>query len=158
MLEAAMMLPILFLLLFGMVELARIGYTYFTIHKMLYSLARYVGTQQGVNFCDDADPILTAAKNLAVTGTADGSADPLVGGLTAEMISVRVERFYADTEELNECLCDITGCDASQGAVGPDFIVVSIPDGYPIRFSVPFMAQLDPIPLRPMVRLPFGGV
>lgn len=153
-----MMLPVLFLLLFGMVELAKIGYTYFTIHKMLYTLARFVGTQQGVNFCDDSDPLLVAAKNLAVTGTADGSADPLVGGLTAEMISVRIERYSPETEEVIECLCDVTGCDLSQGGLGPDYIVVSIPDGYPIRFSVPFMAQLDPIPLRPMVRLPFGGL
>jgi len=157
MLEAALFLPVLFLLLFGMVELAKIGYTYFVIHKILYTIARYVGAQQGVNFCDEADPTITAAINLGLTGTVDGSADPLVSDLRAEMIQVRAEKYTPETGELGACPCEASGCDAAQGAVGPDYIVVSIPDGYPIQFSVPFMAQLEPIPLRPTVRLPFGG-
>ena len=51
-LEAGMWLPIMVLLLYGTVELARVSYTYYTLHKMLYTLARLVGTQQGVNFCE----------------------------------------------------------------------------------------------------------
>src|SRR5690349_17905832 len=54
-LETALYLPILFLLLFGTVELAKITYTYYTLQKIMASVARYAGTQQGVNFCDAGD-------------------------------------------------------------------------------------------------------
>ena len=36
------------------------------------------------------------------------------------------------------------------------YIVVSIPDGYSIQLVFPFF-QVDPIPLRPQVRVPYGG-
>ena len=50
-----MFVPLLVLLLMGMTELARLTYTYYTLHKILYNLARYVGTQQGVDFCGGSD-------------------------------------------------------------------------------------------------------
>ncbi len=68
-LETVMVLPFLLVLLLGTVEIAKITYTYYTLHKMLYSLARYLGTQQGTNFCDPSDPNIVAAKNFALTGT-----------------------------------------------------------------------------------------
>jgi hypothetical protein len=145
------------LLLFGMVEFARLGYTYFAVQKILYSLARFAGTSQGVNFCDDADPMVLAAKNYALTGTTDASSPALIADLTADMIQVRVEKYNADTQELLQCACEITGCDAQQGAAGPDYIVVTIPNGYPVQLAIPFMPHLDPIPLRPQIRLPYGG-
>ena len=55
MLETAMYLPILVALLTGIIELARVSYTYYTLHKILYAVGRYVGTQQGVNFCDGTE-------------------------------------------------------------------------------------------------------
>ncbi|MBI4873204.1 MAG: pilus assembly protein, partial [Acidobacteria bacterium] len=91
-LETAMYLPMLFILLVGMVEIARVTYTYHTLQKMLYTVARYVGTQQAVNFCDTTDASLAAAKNLALTGSTDGTADPLVPNLTIDQIDVRLER------------------------------------------------------------------
>ncbi len=155
-LETAMYLPVLFILLFGMVELARITYTYYTIQKILYTLARLAGTQQAVNFCDDSDAAVTAAKNFALTGTSDGSADPLVPNLTVDQIKVRIERLNRDTQELVECECSISGCDASQGGGSPDFVVVTIPDGYRVRPVIPFMS-IDEFPLRPRIRVPYGG-
>jgi Flp pilus assembly protein TadG len=155
--EAALMIPILFLLLVGMTELARVGYTYFVLQKILYSLGRFVGTQQGVNFCDEADPAIVAAKNFALTGTTDASTDPLIANLTADMIQVRVEKYSSDSADLSVCACEATGCDTAQGAQGPDFVVVSLPDGYSMQLSIPFMAQLQPFLLRPHVRLPYGG-
>ncbi len=156
-LEAALFVPILFLLLMGAVELARVGYTYFVLQKVIYSLARYLGTQQGVNFCDDADASIVAAKNFALTGTTDGSADSILPNLSADMISVRAEKSLADSDAPSLCTCDASGCDAAQGATGPDFLVVSITDGYSMRLGIPFMAQADSFLLRPQVRVPFGG-
>ncbi len=57
-LEAALFVPIIFALFIGMEELARVTYNYYMIQKTLAGLARYLGTQQGVNFCNGADPIL----------------------------------------------------------------------------------------------------
>ena len=37
-LESVLFLPIMFMLLFGMVEVARITWTYFTLQKILYAL------------------------------------------------------------------------------------------------------------------------
>jgi hypothetical protein len=155
-LESILFLPVLFLLLFGMIEFARISYTYYTLHKMMYALARYLGTQQGVNFCDEADPAVVAAKAYALTGTTDSTAVSQLPSLTASMIQIRIERYDAGTGEISECACSITGCDAGVGGLPPDFIVVSIPDGYMVQPRFPYI-QVDPILLRPQVRMPFGG-
>jgi hypothetical protein len=155
-LEAALFVPLMFLLLMGMVELARITYTYFTLEKMLFNLARYVGTQQGVNFCDEADPVVTAAKTYALTGTTDPAAELLLPSLTAEMIQIRIERLDALTGELQQCGCAIPGCDAAAGGLAPDFITISIPEGYPVTPRIPFLMG-NAIPLKPHVRLPYGG-
>jgi Flp pilus assembly protein TadG len=155
-LEMAMFMPLLILLLMGMTELARVTYTYYTLHKIIYNLARYVGTQQGVNFCDDADSIITAAKNFAISGSTDTSNTSILANLTPDMIQVRLERYSAGTQEIGECACSITGCDLGAGGQSPDFIVVSIPDGYSIRPIIPYLAN-DPILFKPRVRVPFGG-
>ncbi len=155
MLEAAMYVPLLLLLLLGMIEMGRVAYTYHTLHKTLFTLARYVGTQQGVDFCAEDDPTLTAALNYALTGALDDSAEPYLTGLTADMIQVRIER-VDDQGERAECECSVEGCSLADGGLSPDYIVVSIPDGYPIRLNIPSLL-LDPIPLKPVVRVPFGG-
>lgn len=152
-----MFTPLLLMLILGTAEIGRVTYTYAALHKALYGLARYVGTQQGVNFCDESDPTLVAAKNLAVTGTLDASAQPAIAGLTVDMIQVRPERYNAATGELGACDCSVSGCDASQGGLPPDFITVSLVDGYPIR-PVFLGLSVDPIQLRPHVRVPFGGL
>lgn len=156
MLETAMFLPIVLLLLLGMIELARISYTYYTLHKILYTVARYIGTQQGVNFCDDTAGTIEAAKNFALTGTTDGSQDPIVADLTADQIDIRIERVSPDSEEITECACAAPGCDTANGGQGPDFLVVSIPEGYPVTLRIPQL-PFDPILLRPRIRVPFQG-
>ena len=50
----------------------------------------------------------------------------------------------------------MTGCDTANGGGSPDFVVVSIPNGYEVNPRIPFLT-LDPILLRPMVRVPYGG-
>jgi len=151
-----MYLPILFLLLLGMIEIARVGYTYYAVQKLLLSVGRIAGTQTGVNFCDDGDTNIEAAKNLALTGTADGSGTPFIGGITIDQIQVRIERFDATAGEIGECECSATGCDTANGGRGPDYVVVSIPEGFALTLRIPAM-PLDPIVLRPRVRVPFLG-
>lgn len=151
-----MFLPVVALLLWGMVELGRIAYTYYTVQKVLYSIARSLGTRQAVNFCDLADPAVLAAKNYALTGTIDGSGTSLLPALTADMIQVAARKVDPGTGQLGDCACAVTGCDAAAGGAGPDFVLVNIPAGYLVRPRIPFM-QLDAIPLKPQVLVPFGG-
>ncbi len=159
-LETAMYMPVLILLFVGMVEIARITYTYYAIQRILTGLARYVGTQQAVNFCDDNDASVVAAKSFALTGTPGGDASAsgplIVRGLTADLIRVRLERYDVNSQTLVECDCSETGCDASVGGTAPDFIVVYLPNGYTVRPAIPGVA-VDPFPLRPRVRVPYGG-
>ena len=154
-LETAMFVPVLMLLLVGMAELARVTYTYYTLHKTLYTLARYLGTRQGANLCDDGDAEVASAKEYALTGATDGTGNSFLPGLTSDMLRVRVERTAGDTE-IGECECSVTGCDAGAGGRPPDFIVVSIPDGYAFRLTFPYMGS-ETVLLRPTVRVPFGG-
>jgi len=155
-LETAMFVPVLLLLLIGMIELARVTYIYYTLHKTMYTLVRYLGTRQGANLCDAGDAEVAAAKEYALTGATDGSAEPFLSGLSSEMISIQVERYSAENGALGECECSLAGCDASAGGRPPDFIVVSIPDGYSVALSFPYLVT-EPILLRPSVRVPFGG-
>jgi hypothetical protein len=154
--EAAMLIPVMIYLFLGIVEFARVGYTYFTAQKMLYTFARYVGTQQGVNLCDVSDQGVIQAKNLAITGTTDNSQDPIIPGLSADSITLRVERLDPDSGEVTECDCSATGCDAGQGGRAPDFISARFSSGVSVQLRIPLLPT-DPIILRPQVRVPYGG-
>lgn len=156
-LETAMWFPLLLLLLYGLVEFGRVSYTYFALQKALYSVARYAGSTPGINLCDEADSNLQAAKNLALRGTPDESVEPLIQGLEPEMIEVRIERYNSDTGELEQCECSESGCDAAAGGIAPDYLVVSIPDGFAFQLTIPAF-PIDPILLRPVVRVPHGGI
>lgn len=153
-LETAMFIPVLLLLLVGMVELGRITFTYFSLHKALYAAGRFLGTQPGINFCDGEDATVVAAKNFALTGGPNN--EPNINGLTADRIQIRLERYSAESQELVECECSIEGCDAAAGGRGPDYIVVSIPDGYSVRPAIPFLSSTE-ILFRPRVRVPVGA-
>ena len=153
-LESALLLPVLLVMLLGMVEVARVTLVFFSLQKILYTAARWAGTQQGINFCDDTDAILAAARNYAISGSTDTSGQPYLPNLTPEMIQFRIERVNTDTSTLDQCDCSITGCDTAVGGRSPDFLVVSMPDGYPVRLMIPGLPT-DPIPLRPQVRIPF---
>jgi hypothetical protein len=154
--ESVMMMPLLLSLLIGTVELARVFYTYYTLEKVMYDLARYLGTQQGVNFCDPADASITAAENYALTGSTLSAQDPVVPGLTPAMFQIAIERYDPASQAMIPCDCSATGCDASQGGLPPNYIQVSLTDGYSVR---PFFwgFTIDPFPLRPTVLVPYGG-
>jgi hypothetical protein len=147
-LEAALILPLLLVLFMGMVEIAKVTYVYYTIQRTLHAIARQVGTAQGADLCNQDDEAITAAKNFVLTGTSDGSAESFLPALTAGMIHVEIERYDADTQQLGQ------SDDCSLGP--PDFVVVSIPNGYTVQPVIPFLLT-DAIPLRPVVRVPYGG-
>lgn len=155
--ETILFLPLLLLLLMGTVELGRLTYTYYSIYKTLYTLARQAGTAQGANFCDGEDAVLQAVRNFVLTGAEDGGGDPLIRELTPDRVQIRIERYNPETGELVECSCGVPGCDTGNGGLAPDYLVVTLPDGYPFQLRIPYL-NLSPILLRPQVRVPFGGL
>jgi hypothetical protein len=154
-LEAVLWLPFILLLLVGMVQFGKITYVYFEVKKALYTAGRYIATQQGVNFCNTTgDATVQAGLAFALTGTSDGSAESHLPALTADMIQVTPECVDASTGEIGTC--NTTGCDGAAGGPRPDFVVLSISEGYTVSPRIPYML-IDPILLRPQVRVPFGG-
>ena len=152
-LEAALWIPVMLLLLVGMVQIGKITYLYYSIKKSVYSAARYISLQPGINFCDLAnDPNVAAGIQLAVTGTTDGSAAPLIANLTTDLFQVTAQCVDATTGAPGPC------GDAGCPTIGtrPDYILVSMPTGYQVTPRIPFI-QLNPIQLRPFVLVPFGG-
>lgn len=155
-LESLLIMPPLLMLFIGMIELAKISYTYYALQKILANFAKYAGTRQGVNFCDGGDASVVAARNWALTASNDGTADPLVPNLTPDRLLVALERVDPDSGDISDCDCSSSGCDIATGGRPPDFVVTSIADGYSVRIALPFIS-LDPIILRPQVRMPYRG-
>ena len=155
-LEAAMFIPVLLTLFVALEQIGKLTYTYYTLKKILYNAARYIGTSNGVNFCDAGDPNIVAGLNFALTGTTDGTGPPLINGLTADMLLVGYERYDPVGQIVTPCDCSVAGCDEAAGGGSPDYITVSIPDGFMVTPNIPFLT-VQPIPLRPQVKVPYGG-
>jgi hypothetical protein len=118
-------------------------------------VASYLAVQNGVNFCPDAgDPALTAAIQFALTGSTDGSGPPAILDLTADMIAVTTQCIDPVTLTLGDCA--VSGCGTPVGAQRPDFITVSIPNGYLVQPRIPYIL-VDPIPLKPKAVMAYGG-
>lgn len=156
-LEAALLIPLLIYLLIGMVEFARVGWTYFTLQKILYNYARFAGTRPGINLCDETDTQLTQAKTFAITGGLDASGDPILPNLTADTLQLRLERVDSTTGDVEECGCSADACDVAGGGRGPDFIGARLTDGYSVTLRIPLLST-DPIILRPQARVPYGSL
>jgi hypothetical protein len=153
--EVAMWLPFLFLLIGGIIQFGKITYTYYSLQKTVTTIASYLAVQNGVNFCPDAgDPAVTAAIEFGLTGTTDGSGTPYIEGLTADMISVTTQCIDPVTLTLGDC--SVSGCSTPVGAQRPDFLTVSLPNGYVIQPRIPYML-VDPIPLKPKATVAYGG-
>ena len=155
-LESVMLIPVVLALLIGTAQLGKLSYTYYMLQKTMFNLARYLGTQQGVNFCDDQDSSVQAAINYALTGQTDTSDNPVITGLTPNMFHVRLERYDPVAQALVECDCSATGCDPTQGGLPPGFIAVSLVDGYPVH-PVFWGFSVSEFALRPAIRVPYAG-
>jgi hypothetical protein len=153
--ELALWLPVLFLLIGGVIQFGKITYTYYSLQKTMNTVASYLAVQNGVNFCPDAgDPTITAAIQFALTGTTDGSGPVAITGLTADMITVTTQ--CIDPVTLAPGDCAAVGCGTPVGAQRPDFITVSMPNGYIVQLRLPYILT-DPIPLRPKAVMAYGG-
>jgi hypothetical protein len=152
-LEAALWVPFLVLLVVGMVQFGKITYLYYTLKKTVYSAARYLSVQQGTNFCDlTGDANVTAAINFALTNSVDSTGTPLIPNLTSDMLQVTTQCIDPATGVPGTC--DVGGCPTI--AQRPDYIMVSIPNGYLVQPRIPFIT-LEPVALRPAVLVAFGG-
>jgi hypothetical protein len=153
-LETLLFLPIMFMLIVGMLRIAEITYLYYTLKKALYTMGMFLSTQQGVDFCSDSTGLIAQAKNFGLTNTTDGSADSFLPSLTIDQISITPECYDPNSQTVG--LCDTSGCGTAASVVEPNFVVVTIPDGYGVNPRLPYILN-DTIPLRPFVRVPFGG-
>jgi hypothetical protein len=155
-LECVLWLPFIFLLLGGMVQLGKLTYVYYTLQKTLYAAGTYLAAQQGVNFCDlTGDANIQAALNFGLTGTTDATVTGELPALTTDMVTVTMECADPNTPgTLGQC--STTGCDGPGGGPRPDYIVLSIPDGYQLQPRFPYILT-DPILFKPKIRVPFGG-
>ncbi|MGD0774975.1 MAG: TadE/TadG family type IV pilus assembly protein [Candidatus Solibacter sp.] len=153
--ELAMWLPVVFLLMSGIIQFGKIAYIYYSLEKTMSTIAGYLAVQNGVNFCPDAgDPTIAAAIQYGLTGSADPSATPAIFDLTADMITVTAQCIDPVTLTLGTCVTD--GCGTPVGAQRPDFITVSMPNGYIIQPRIPYLL-VNPIPLKPQAVVAYGG-
>ena len=153
--ELAMWLPVVFLLLGGLIQFGKITYIYYSLQKTVNTVASYLAVQNGVNFCPDAgDPTIAAAIQFAITGPTDGSGTPAIFDLTANMITVTTQCIDPVTLTLGDCA--VSGCGTPVGAQRPDFLTVSIPNGYIIQPRIPYIL-VDPIPLKPKSVVAYQG-
>jgi TadE-like protein len=153
--ELAMWLPVVFLLIGGLIQFGKITYIYYSLEKTVNTIASYLAVQNGVNFCPDAgDPTVAAAIQFGLTGTTDGSGTVAITGLTPDMITVTTQCLDPVTLTLGDCA--VSGCGTPVGAQRPDFITVSMPNGYIIQPRIPYIL-VDPIPLKPKAVMAYGG-
>lgn len=152
-LEMALWFPVLLLLVVGMIQFGKIIYTYYSLKKEMYAVARYLSVQQAVNFCDLADdPNAQNALNMALNDPSTGA--PVISNLTPDMVSITTECIDPNTGAAGAC--DTSGCGGDLSAQTPAYIVVGIPGGFPVQPRIPYIT-LDAIQLRPQVTVPFGG-
>ena len=157
--EVAFQIPLMLVLLFGGVEIGRIFYTYHALQKALRGGAGLAARSVGVNYCDSSDLTLLDIRNFVVYGNLQGEGNPVVPGLTTDMIQILPERRVSDSTGVTECVCteDTDSCDVTSTGHAPDFIVLNFgPDGFPLRVPFPF-ANLGSVNLRVSVRMPVTG-
>lgn len=152
-LEAALWVPVLVLLVVSAIQFGKITYVYYTLKKIVYSTARYLSVQQGTDFCNPAtDQNIQAAINFGITDQTTGT--PIIDTLTPDMLSVTTECADPVTGVLGAC--NASGCGAALGAQRPDYVVVNIPNGYPVTFRIPLLNTIA-FSLFPSVTVPYGG-
>lgn len=156
--EMAFLVPVLLLILFGAFELGRLYYTYHSLQKALRGGAGVLARASNVNYCDTGDPALTDIKNMIVFGNLQGSGDPVIQGLTPEMIVITPERTQPDATTVDVCPCgDTDGCDPASGGHAPDFVLVSLgPTGFPLNMALASV-NFGTFSLKVSVRMPVTG-
>jgi hypothetical protein len=156
--ELAFQIPLMMVLLFGGVEIGRVFYTYHTLEKALRGGAGLVSRSVNINYCDSSDLTLTDVRNFVVFGNLQGAGNPVVPGLTTDMIQILPEREVTGTTGVTECVCsvDVDSCDVASAGRAPDFVVVRLGNGFPLPLPFAFV-NLGTVNLRVSVRMPVTG-
>ena len=157
--EVALQIPLMMALLFGGVEIGRVFYTYHALNKALRGGAGLAARAVNVNYCDTSDVTLTDVRNFVVFGNLQGEGNPIVSGLTADMIQILPERSIPYSTGISECVCTeaTDSCDVTATGRAPDFVVLNFgPDGFPLRIPFPF-STISSVNLRVSVRMPVTG-
>jgi hypothetical protein len=154
----AIQIPLIMVILFGAVEIARVFYVYHTLQKALRGGAGLLARSVDVEYCNSADLTMTDVRNFMVYGNLQGQGTPVVQGLTPDLIQILPERRTSGSTGITECLCteDVDSCDASSGGRAPDFIVVNLGSGFPLAVTFPYVS-LGTINLKASVRMPVTG-
>jgi len=144
--EAAMLIPVLLLLIVGTVQIGKVTYTYYTLKKIVWAAARQIAVQQGVNYCDVAnDATATSAINFALNDT---TGNPIIGNLTALNVT-------AECVDASGAMAPCATCPDVNPS--PQWVLVTVPDGYTVEVRIPFLNPI-PVTLQPAALAPFGGV
>jgi Flp pilus assembly protein TadG len=159
--ELAFQIPLVMLLLFGAVQIARVFYVYHTLQKGLRGGAGLLARTVNVSYCPTdallSDPRVTDALNFAVYGTIQTGVTPVVPGFTTGMIQVFAERNSSGTVAACSCDSGTDSCDPTMGGRAPDFIVMNLGRGFPLPVPFPFIT-VPPINLNVSVRMPVTGI
>ena len=157
--ELAFQIPLMMMFLFGGVQLARVFYTYHALQKALRGGAGLAARSVSVNYCDTSDLTLSDIRNFIVYGNLQGEGQPIVTGLTPDMIQILPERNIPDSTGVSACACtdDSDSCDTATLGRVPDFVVLNFgPDGFPLQVPFAFV-NFGVVNLRPSVRMPVTG-
>jgi hypothetical protein len=152
------------ILLFGVVEIARVFYMYHALQKALRGGAAMIARSPNVNYCEPADPGLTDARNFIVYGNLQGQGTSVIPGLTTDMIQILPERIVAGTTGVIACTCseeredppDPQNCNPLAGARPADFVVFNLGSGFPLALPFPYVS-FGSINLNVSVRMPVTG-
>jgi hypothetical protein len=152
--EGASWILILTLILVGMANIGRYIYTYFTLRKMVYSVAQYISSRQQADFCDSTNTAVAEGIAFGITGTLDSGAASIVTNLTPDLIQVTPESWDSATQTLTPW--DSSTCVAGVGGRSPQFIDVSIPNGYALPINILYV-PFTTVFLKPHAKVPYGG-
>jgi hypothetical protein len=149
------------LLLFGAVQLARVFYVYHGLQKAVRGGAVLLARSRNVDYCTAGDLALQDARNFIVYGNLQGQGQPIVQGLTPDLIQVFPERVQPGSTGVMACACnddpqDPANCNIAAGARGPDFVVINFGSGFPLAIPFAFM-NVSSVNLRVSVRMPVIG-
>jgi hypothetical protein len=149
------------LLMFAAVQIARVFYVYHSLEKALRGGAGFLARSINVDYCQVDDATIADARNFIVYGNLQGQGSPVVQGLTPDMIQILPERQTPSETTLTQCPCGDgsaagDSCDVTAGGRPPDFVVVNMPSGFPLRVLFPYVS-FGTINLNLSVRMPVTG-
>ncbi len=149
------------LILFGAVEIGRVFYVYHTLQKAVRGGAALIARTPNVEYCDSTNLAFQDARNFIVWGNLQGTGDPVVQGLTPDLIQIVPERIQTGTTGVVTCACgtdpgDPESCSVGSGGRAPDFVVVHLGSGFPLAIPFAFV-NLGSVNLTVSVRMPVTG-